>query len=410
MDGPRAVELFAAARVEPVFTAHPTESTRRIILEKQERIANELIASLDPERTPHEARVSLARIRENITTAWQTEEHPSARPTVADEREHVLYYVTHVLYRVLPALHERLDEALAELGVEEPTERSALIRPGSWVGGDMDGNPNVDAQTIRETLRRHRDLALGAYSDEVRSLARDLTQSDSRISWSAAVSARLEHYAARFPDVAAAVPARHAGMGYRMLLDFVAARIAASVSDDARGYAGPGELLHDIEVIADSLRAHRGEHAGLFGVRRLVRRIRTFGFHMAALDVRQDARELRDVVAELLADEPWPERPTAERAARLRRLLIGSDASAELAAVRDRAAGGSERVRTALAVFDAIADGRARYGPDAIGSYIISMAQGVDDVLTVLWLATLSGDGRRGGAAARRDASLRDGA
>ena len=108
---------FHGARVEPVFTAHPTESTRRIILEKQGRIASELIARLDPSRTPHDERISLALIRDNITTAWQTEEHPTTRPTVVDEREHVLYYVTNVLYPVLPVLHERLDDALRAVGV-----------------------------------------------------------------------------------------------------------------------------------------------------------------------------------------------------------------------------------------------------------------------------------------------------
>ena len=110
IDRAQARALFAASRVEPVFTAHPTESTRRVILEKQERIAEELIARLDPSRTPHDEQVSLAQIRENVTTAWQTDEHPTARPTVADEREHVLYYVANVLYHVLPALHERQDD------------------------------------------------------------------------------------------------------------------------------------------------------------------------------------------------------------------------------------------------------------------------------------------------------------
>ena len=389
VDPERVRELFQASRVEPVFTAHPTESTRRSILEKQERIALELIARLNPERTPHEQSVSLARIRENITAGWQTEEHPSVRPTVADEREHVLYYVTHVLYRVLPALHERLDEALAGLGIEGRKELPALIRPGSWVGGDMDGNPNVDADTVRETLRRHRDLALESYAREAAELARFLTQSASRVEWSAEVGGLLERYRAWFPESAARIPARHEGMGYRILLELIAARLEATRTDLEHAYDGPSALLADVETIAESLAANRGEHAGLFGVRRLARRVRTFGFHMAALDVRQDARELREVAAELLDDPGWSARPVAERTRRLH---------AELRASRDGAAGqrrpaDRERVRKALDVFAALADARGKYGPDAIGSYIISMARDVDDVLTVLWLATLGGMG-----------------
>lgn len=379
------VALFRDSRVEPVFTAHPTESTRRAILDKQERIAGELIAGLDPTRTPHEERTSRAVIREAVTTAWQTEEHPSARPTVADEREHVLYYVSRVLYRVSAALHEHLEAALAGVGAGSPGEFPPLLRPGSWVGGDMDGNPNVTAETLRTTLARHRTLALGAYREEVEALARQLTQSDSRVSWSEALSRRIDEYQRRFPDVADAVPPRHADMGYRVFLALVAARIDATRDDAEHAYPGPDALLADVTLVAESLSESGGEHAGLFGVRRLLRRIRTFGFHLAVLDVRQDARELREVVAELLDDPAWPDRTPDERARRLRELLTaGSEGTV------DR---GGHRVRKALDVFAALAEARARYGADAIGSYIISMARDVDDVLTVLWLATLGGAG-----------------
>lgn len=394
----RILELFRSSRVEPVFTAHPTESTRRVVLDKQERIAQELIDRLDPTRTPHDERVTWSVIRENVTTAWQTEEHPTARPTVADEREHVLYYVTHVLYRILPALHEQLEVALQQAGIGLIGESPPLVRPGSWVGGDMDGNPNVDATTFRETLRRHRVLALRQYQAEVSQLAGHLTQSASRVRWSAAVAERTEEYAARFPEVADGIPARMAGMGYRVFLRLVEARLEATRSEEKDGYSDPGELADDIALIADSLREHGGEHAGLFGVTRLLRRVRAFGFHMAVLDVRQDARELRDVVADLLDDPDWPKRSADERTERLRRLL--SEAAANPA--NGKAAGGaagpdgtgrSERAARALDVFSAIHEARRTYGPDAVGSYIISMAQDVDDVLTVLWLAVLGGLG-----------------
>jgi phosphoenolpyruvate carboxylase len=382
--------LFRAARVEPVFTAHPTESTRRVILDKQERIARELVARLDPTRTPHDERSSWAVIRQAVTTAWQTEEHPAARPTVADEREHVLYYVSRVLYRVAAALHEHLDAALAEAGVEPLGDDDApiLLRPGSWVGGDMDGNPNVDADTLRATLARHRELALTAHLQEVRTLAGQLTQSSSRVAWSDPISRRIEEYAARFPRVAEAIPARHADMGYRIFCTLIAARIEATLADDPRGYPGPDVLAADVHALAESLEKHRGEHAGLFGVRRLLRRVRTFGFHLAVLDVRQDARELREVVAGILRDPRWPERPAEERVERLHQLLEAEPPPPDPPAGPD-----SERIRTTLDVFAAIREGRARHGPDALGTYIVSMAKDVDDVLTVLWLATAAGLG-----------------
>ncbi len=381
----RILELFRTSRVEPVFTAHPTESTRRVILDKQERIAQELIARLDPTRTPHDERVTWSVIRENVTTAWQTEEHPTARPTVADEREHVLYYVTRVLYRILPALHEHLEVALRQAGIGLLGESPPLIRPGSWVGGDMDGNPNVDADTFRQTLRRHRALALRAYQSELSQLADHLTQSASRVRWSEAVAQRTEEYASWFPAVADRIPERMAGMGYRVFLQLVEARLEATREEATHGYTDPREFADDIALIVESLKEHGGEHAGLFGVMRLLRRIRAFGFHMAVLDVRQDARELRDVVADLLDDPEWPRRSAVERTERLRELHTRGETGTSGAA--------SERVERALDVFSALRDARETYGPDAIGSYIISMAQDVDDVLTVLWLATLGGLG-----------------
>ena len=381
-------ELFAGSRVEPVFTAHPTEATRRVVLAKQERIAQELIARLDPTRTPHDERVSRARIREDITVAWQTEEHPRVRPTVADEREHVLYYVARVLYGILPALHERLDDALGgpESGSGAPA-MPPLLRVGSWVGGDMDGNPNVDARTLRETLHRHRDLAVDRYIAEVTGLAHHLSQSTLRTPVSDAVLELGRRYRSRFPDVAESFPARYAGMEYRSLLKLVATRLQATRDGREAGYRGPEELAADVQVVADSLRQHGGEHAGLFRVRRLQRRIRAFGFHLATLDVRQDARELRDVMASLLDDPTWPARSAAERLETLHALLSGDAHPAGVPAAHTE----DPRVAAALEVFRAIDEGRRSFGSDAVASYIISMARDVDDVLTVTWLAELAG-------------------
>jgi phosphoenolpyruvate carboxylase len=389
VSGERMTELFARSRVEPVFTAHPTEATRRAILDKQERIALELIAGLAPERTPYEERVSLSRIRENITAGWQTEDHPAARPSVADERDHVLYYVSHVLYRVLPSLHEHLEDALAAVGVETPSDLPALMRPGSWVGGDMDGNPNVDADTIRATLRRHRELALEAYGREVADLARHLTQSASRVAWSDTVQGLVTTYSGWFRQAVSSIPERHRQMAYRVLLTLIGERLRATREDAVHAYGGPADFLEDIEAIARSLEEHLGEHAGLFGVRRLLRRIWAFGFHMAVLDVRQDGRELRDVLAEMLGDPEWPNRPASERAERLRADLLGGD----FEAVRTGLELSGERISSTLDVFRAIKECRHVYGQAAIGTYIISMAEDIDDVLTVLWLAAVAGLG-----------------
>jgi phosphoenolpyruvate carboxylase len=346
-------ELLGRMLVEPVFTAHPSEAVRRTVLEKQQRIARRLVERMDPSRTPAEERAALERIRAEVTAAWQTEEQPSEKPAVADEREHVLFYVNDILYRVVPPFYEALAEALADAygdearGVPLPT----LLRFASWVGGDMDGNPNVTSETIVDTLVRHREMVLGRYRDEVKDLARRLSQSRTRVEVDPDVLERGERYAGVFPEAAAAIPPRHRDMPYRALLRLMAERLEATYRDRPEGYEGIESYLDDLRATGRSLEAHQGEHAGLFAVRRAIRRAETFGFHLATLDVRQDARLLRG--------------------------LSPDDASEEMA-------------RT-LAVFAAIGTCRERFGLHAIGPYIVSMTQSAGDVLLVLDLAKRGG-------------------
>jgi len=379
--GPTDVQRLLGHLVfEPVFTAHPTEATRRTLLEKQQDIGRLLVRRLDPSLTPAEEQATLARIREEVTITWQTEAHRTQRPSVLDELEHVLFFLTDVVYRVVPPFYEELAGALA--AVYGPAGESVVVptvlRFGSWVGGDMDGNPNVTADTIRAALARHRTLALERYQREALELAQRLTQTRSRVAVDDAVVERAAEYARAFPAALEALPPRYRDMPYRVLLRLVAARLAATQRDAAGAYPSVAEFAADLELVSRSLTRNSGVHAGLFAVRRVQRRVATFGFHLATLDVRQDALVHRTVMGRLLGDPGWLERSSAERAARLRRVLLAGDPPATPP---------DEDSERTLAVFRAIAECRARYGPHAIGPYIISMAQGPDDALTVLVLA-----------------------
>ena len=285
--------LFSRVRVEPVFTAHPTEATRQAILRKEQRIARLLVDRLDPSLTPQEERAAVERIRSEVTATWQTTEHPSERPTVADEREHVLFFLAEILYRIVPALEEAVEEALTETtgsgSDATSTSGDGPVRFASWVGGDMDGNPNVGAETIRETLSRHREVALGLYRREVGDLARELTQSIGRIEVDPDLLGRGKEYEEAFPQAAARIRPRHRDMPYRVFLTLVRARLGATLEQRPGAYPSPDAFRADLELVAGSLREHRGQRAGLFAVERLIRRARVFGFHLATLDVRQDA-------------------------------------------------------------------------------------------------------------------------
>ena len=385
-EGVAAAEIAALLprlRIEPVFTAHPTEAVRRVLLEKERQIVGCLVGDIDRGRTPGERRADRERIRLALTASWQTAQAPPEKPSVADEFEHVGFYLTEVLYRVLPVFHEVFEDALHDAYGTAPTAPlPPLLRFGTWVGGDMDGNPNVGADTIAATLAAQRALVLGAYRHDLAALGELLSQSLARVGVAGAVLARIDDYRERLPAAAARLRPRHGDMPYRNLLALMTARLWATVHDEPQGYADADAFLADVVLIEDSLHAHGGEHGGAFAVRRLRRRAQCFGFHLASLDLRQDSAVHDAALAALLGDEDWSERGVDARVATLHALLEGEQAVA--AADADGAA-------ATLEVFRTVARLRPRYGARAFGPYIISMSRSAADALAVLALARTAG-------------------
>jgi phosphoenolpyruvate carboxylase len=376
----QALELIASMSIEPVFTGHPTESTRRTILRKQQHIAQDLLDRLNPASTPAELTTLWARVRLEITSIWQTEEHPREGLTVVDEREHVLFYLLEILYRVVPLFYEEIEAALARAYDvrAETLDVPSILHFGSWVGGDMDGNPDVHGKTIRETLHRHQQLIVSTYFSECGMLAETLSQSANRVGISGALAVRIDAYAAILPGAQALAPARHDRMPYRVFFGQIGERLKATYEGRPNAYQDPDELLADIQLAADSLVANRGRHAGYFLVRRFMRRVRTFGFHLATLDVTQHAHVHDQVIAQGLGQADWPMLSPEERLRQLRDLLA-----------RDQGPTSSFDAmgRRSLWVFEAIAQARHKFGGRAIGEYIVSGARGPQDVLAVLLLA-----------------------
>jgi phosphoenolpyruvate carboxylase len=376
----QVLALISSMSIEPVFTGHPTESTRRTILRKQQHIAQDLLDRHNPASTSAELNTLWARVRLEVTSIWQTEEHPREGLTIVDEREHVLFYLIDILYRVVPLFYEEIEAALAKafnVPVDE-LDVPSILHFGSWVGGDMDGNPDVHGKTIRETLHRHRQVIVSTYFTECTQLAETLSQSANRVGVSAALAARIDSYSAILPGAQALAPARHDRMPYRMFFGQIGERLKATYEGRPNAYQGPDELLADVALAADSLTLNRGRHAGYFLVRRFLRRVRTFGFHLATLDVTQHAHMHDQVIAQGLGIADWPLLAPGERLRQLRDLL-------------ERDQGPTSNFdaigRRSLWVFEAIAQARHKFGSRAIGEYIVSGAQGPEDVLAVLLLA-----------------------
>ena len=384
MTATKARELISALQILPVFTAHPTEAVRRTILAKEQRVAQLLIDRLQhTDHTPSEDSSLEERLRDEITLMWQTAEHSGVRRTVADEVEHVLFYMINVVYRIAPVLEEALSSAFASAyGSNLTFWQAPFVRFGSWVGGDMDGNPYVGPDTIRRTLDRQREMIVGRYVVEVRELFGHLSQSRSRITFEPELEQRCAEYRSSMPEVAAGIPGRYDNMPYRILLWFCWARLEAVLDHSTHAYPTAEEFRRDLELVTASLKRHQGEHAGLLRATRLARRVAVFGFHLATLDLRQDSSVHRAAAAEMLGDPGFPGATASERTA-----VLQSALAAELPS---RPSGQGDTVST-LEVFRRVAEAQLTFGPNAIGPYIISMAQGPDDALAVLYLARCAG-------------------
>lgn len=365
---------LAQLDIEPVFTAHPTEAVRQSLLQKEEEIVRCLLAEIGGPRTPGESATDWARMRTALTAGWQTATLARIKPDVTDELEHTVHYLSDPIYRTLPIFYEVLADGFARKFGVSP-EIPTVLRFASWVGGDMDGNPNVGPETIAAALARHRRAILAQYAGDLKRIAGLLSQTEGMCGFTNDVHARRDHYLATMPEIAALISQRHRDMPYRVLLRLMQARIEASANGGDHAYRDVDEFVADLEAIRSSLHAHKGDHAGGFALRRMLWRVRTFGFHLARLDLRQDARVHRRV---LLAADPLLA-THADPVARIADLARG-DAVADAAlddALFDRA----------RRVFSTVADVRRRYGRDAIGLYIISMAANASDVLSVIALA-----------------------
>jgi len=376
--------LLAQLSIEPVFAAHPTESTRRTLLRQQQRVARLLMARLDAAQTPAESDVIIDRVRTELTTGWQTADNSRERLTVADEREHALFFLVEVIYKIIPSFYQEIERALVRVYGEAARGATVpeLLRFGSWVGGDMDGHPDVHAKTIRESCARHHQLIINRYFLDAQALAEKLSQSSSRVAVSAAITDRIQQYRNIVPAARSATPAQHDRMPYRVFLGQIAERLRAAYDGRSGQYERAPQLIEDLQLIERSLLANRGGNAGLFHVRRMLRRVRTFGMHLVTLEVRQNAVAHRQIVAHALGDSGWARRPREERIARLRHALARDEApTAALDAAGKRA----------LWVFEAMEYCRHRYGAEAVGSYVVSMAGGVDDLLEVLLIARWAG-------------------
>ncbi len=367
--------------VRPVFTAHPTEASRRSILTKLNSIADHLQQRLDPRTSASQRRTIDRRIAELIDLIWQTDELRRGRPDPTDEATSVMYYFDELFLSAVPDVLDTYAFEMSRIGIDIPPDSSPLTF-GTWVGGDRDGNPFVTADVTRSIVAIQFDHALRNCIESVQRLARDLSTSSRIRGTSEELRTSLEFDRSVLPDVWDRYGELDAEEPYRLKLAYVHQRLVNTrrrLADDAEhvpgvGYASTAELMEDLLVIHRSLDAHDGHLVATGMVARLCRTLAAFGLHLATMDIRQHALKHRDAIVD----------------------LMGSfDRDELLASLRDGLATQSQDVdgstSEVLHVFDVIAEMKDSYGEDLVESFIISMTRDADDVLATAVLATPSG-------------------
>ncbi|MDQ6884696.1 MAG: phosphoenolpyruvate carboxylase, partial [Candidatus Dormibacteraeota bacterium] len=370
----------------PVLTAHPTEAVRRSILDHQDRVGQDLALLRAPLAGRDRERVQ-QRIATHVQVLWHTDEIRSVRPRVLDEVGNAVFYLERTFFEAIPDLADEMAAALARHYPTVSLPDRPLIRLGSWVGSDQDGNPNADAAMLGQTLRLQRRSLLSLYRERVRALARDLSQSARLTGVGEDLAGSIRADEIELADYAQSLSPGTREEPYRRKLSFVWRRLGAMLDGEPRGYRTAAELLADLDLIDGSLRRHRGSAVADGDLLRLRRQVRVFGFVGAQLDVRQHAGVVRAAAEEVMT-----------------RLGSSSDllpvVTLNPPPVSLDAANWSRETGTLLATFATMAEAE-RAAAGSARTFIISMTESADDVLAALFLAGLAGLHALGGDRAR---------
>ena len=383
ISGEEALDWLRSISIVPVFTAHPTEVARRVVMFKRHRIAD-LLEQLD--RIPlsdEQLELFEEGLTAEITALWETDEVRTRRPTVRDEVKMGLDYYDASIYATLPGLYAEVAAAFeAEYGVcLSLAEMPVLLSFGSWIGGDRDGNPYVTPQVTREALQMAREHLLTHYQHELGLILDLLTSSAQQVPVSGALEQRLQGYLDALNTTGLqAFGERYDYESYRRFLSCIRVRLAGvgnPSGNPALGldatlaglppYKSAQEFLADLEILHASLVENRGPRLAHALIDPLILEVRTYGLHLQTLDIRQHARLHAAALEEAGAWKCDPSRASA----------VPGPLTAPSADVID--------------TFRAIAELKASSTPEAIRHYVISGAASTEDVLNVIWLARLGG-------------------
>jgi len=398
-------EQLGAFRYQPVFTAHPTEAKRRAIMEARKRLWDLVRELNDDTLLTHQRRAVEQALLNNIQVLWKTDEVRVYKPEVVHEINNGLFYFRETLFRAIPLLYRNFERAIGNIYGDAWNLRTnplpPFVRFGSWIGGDRDGNPFVTHQVTALAVRMQSREILLRYRQRLVWLEGVLTHSSSLVTPSQTFMDSLAADGDIAPLCFADNPRHYGTEPYRRKLALMQFRIQSQINHlqaliDGQpdpgaigAYAAEEEFLSDLNVMADSLISHGDANLADAELKDLIMLVKTFGFFLAELDVRQDSGRHTQAVTELFAHAPnlpdYGDLSEAERVKVLAGLLskggapliYGDDLSPETIEV--------------LAVFRTMKEIGKDISPKAFGAYIISMTHNASNILEVLFLASFAG-------------------
>lgn len=358
----QALEAVKQVKVLPVFTAHPTEAARRTVLMKRRRIAR-CLEALDRLPLPPSDALELENaITAEITALWQTDEVRVQKPLVTDEIRMGLDHYPMSIFEALPRIYAEIRDSFREVYELElcADQVPQVLAFGSWIGGDRDGNPFVTVECTREALERARNTVLAHYVAEIQRIIEQLSPSCKQVAISKELQERLHEYERQIGDEPARLARISSTELYRRFLSYVIVRLQHAGRSEERAYPDSAEFASDLALVRSSLDQNHGERLAGLVIDPLLRKVRTFGFHLSTLDLRQHAAVHRSALAEI--DSPEKTKTAL-----------------------------SETATNVLDLFRSTTEFKKTFAPKAIRNYVISGAESDDDVYAVITLAEKAG-------------------
>lgn len=399
--GEQIAEQLPNIRIEPVLTAHPTESKRSTVIDQLRKIyllmvkrENRMWSEKEREQIRDEILAAMQRL-------WITGQVFLQKPAIEDELRNVLHYLINVFPKVLPMLDQRIRTAWKETGFDPGLLKNRQQLPkvsfGNWVGGDRDGHPFVTDEVTRDTLLKLRKQALLQIKSNLKNLARKMSISSFEVKVPVLLSERLEKLAERATDSETAIN-RNPGEPWRQYLNLMQQMLPIDNSDEPilkpdsiHHYQSPKEVLDDLEIFIQSLNEINTRLISKIDVEPVSRNVEAFGFHLAALDIRQNSRFHDAALSQLLKESgiedgenfaKWPEEKRLN--------FLNNELKTSRPFVRHRHGLGAE-AGAVLASYRVIYKYIQQYGSRGIGSLIISMTRSLSDLLVVYLLCREAG-------------------